>query len=92
MANPTTKGRVRSCVTGTQEDAIAATDPNPITETVEHHEATPDPLQNDPSYRSEYVGRVVSLQRSLQTGLPMASLKSTLLDKDTAFYASTLMS
>jgi hypothetical protein len=60
IANPNTKARVRSCVTGTQDDANTATDPNPLTATVEPHDPTPDPLQNDPSYRSEYVGRVVS--------------------------------
>ncbi len=73
MANPTTKGRVRSCVTGTQEDAIPAKDPNPITETVEPHQPTPDPLQNDPSYRSEYVGRVVSFTE-LATNRPAHGL------------------
>ena len=73
MANPTTKLRVRSCVTGTQDDANTATDPNPLTETLEPHDPTQDPLQNDPSYRSEYVGRVVSFTE-LATNRPAHGL------------------
>ncbi len=73
IANPNTKARVRSCVTGTQDDANTATDPDPITETVEPHDPTPDPLQNDPSFRAEYVDRVVSFTE-LATNRPAHGL------------------
>jgi hypothetical protein len=58
--NRTTSTLSGSRISGTQEDPKRAADSNQITESDEGQDTAAGALQNDPSYRPEYVGRVIS--------------------------------